>query len=115
MGLREFVVWTEDWEKEIKKKNCPVDKAHFLTKYMNLSFFEDNHKIYTLFDGNIECHHGKAGVWRVIGECSEEDVEDEGFCPFLVVTLIRKYPQAEGVKVHQPLVGRLEEKQYNPD
>ncbi len=25
--LREFVGWTEDWEKELKKKNCPVVEA----------------------------------------------------------------------------------------
>ncbi len=40
----------------------------------------------------------------LIGECSDEAVEDEGFCPFLVVTLVRKYPQTEDMRVHQPLV-----------
>ncbi len=47
----------------------------------------------------------------IIEEWSEEDVEDEGFSLFLVLTLIRKYPQATGVKVHQPFVISLEEKQ----
>ncbi len=46
---------------------------------------------------------------------SEEGIEDEGFCPFLVVTLIKKYPQAEGMKVHKPTVGSFEEKQYELD
>ncbi len=50
----------------------------------------------------------------LIGECSEECMEVEGFCPFLVVTLIRKYSQAEGVKVHNPPVGNLEEMQFEP-
>ncbi len=27
--FREFVGWTEDWEKKLKKKNCPVVEAHF--------------------------------------------------------------------------------------
>ncbi len=30
--VRKFVGWTEDWEKELKKNNCPVVKASFLTK-----------------------------------------------------------------------------------
>ncbi len=63
----------------------------------------------------MEFHHGKIGGWMLTRECSDEDVEDEGFCPYLVVTKIQKYPQAEGMKVHQPLVGSLEEKQYKPD
>ncbi len=53
--------------------------------------------------------------WMLIGEFLDEDVEDESFCPFLVVTLVRKYPQANGMKVHQPIVGSLEEKYYKPD
>ncbi len=51
----------------------------------------------------------------LIEECSKKGVEDKGFCPYLVVTLIRKYPQAEGVKVHKPPVVRLEEMHYEPD
>ncbi len=51
----------------------------------------------------------------LIGEYSEEGVEDEGFCPFLVVTLIREYPQVEGAKVHKPPVDSLVEIQYEPD
>ena len=30
--LIEFVGCIEDWEKELKKKNCPVVEARFLTK-----------------------------------------------------------------------------------
>ncbi len=48
----------------------------------------------------------------IIGECAEDGVEDEGFCLCLVVTLIQKYSQVEGVKVHKPSEGSLEEKQY---
>ncbi len=51
----------------------------------------------------------------LLGECSEKGVEDKGFCPFIVVTLIRKRPQAKGMKVHKPPVGSLEEMQYEPD
>ncbi len=114
--LREFVGWTEEWEKELKKKNCPVVEARFLTKYKNLAFlFEDNDKVNTLFEGNMEFHQGKTGSWMLIGKCSEEGIEDEGFSPFLVVTMIRKYPQVEGMKVIKPPVGSLEEIQYEPD
>ncbi len=85
---------------------------YFLTKYKNLSFlFEDSNKVYTIFKGGMEFHQGKTGGWMLIGECCEGGIEDEGFCPFLVV---RKYPQAEGVKIHQPPVG-IHKKQYKPD
>ncbi len=30
--------WTEDWEIELKRKNCPVVEASFLIKYKNLFF-----------------------------------------------------------------------------
>ncbi len=29
---REFIGWTEDWEKELKRKNFPVVEARFLIK-----------------------------------------------------------------------------------
>ncbi len=97
-------------------ENCPVVVARFLTKYKNLSFlFEDNNRVYTIFEGNMEFHQGKTGGWMLIGECLEEGIEDEGFCQLLVVALIRKYPQAEGMKIHQPAVGSLEEKHYEQD
>ncbi len=78
--LREFVGWKEDWERELKKKNCSVVEVHFLTKYKYLLFlFEDNNKVCTIFEGNMEYHHGKTGCWMLIGECSDEYVEDEDF------------------------------------
>ncbi len=39
---KEVIVWTEKWEKELKRKNCPVVEGRFLTKYKNLSFEYDN-------------------------------------------------------------------------
>ncbi len=63
----------------------------------------------------MEFHPGKTGGWILIGECSEEGIGDEGFCLFLVVKLIRKYPQAGGMKEHKPPVGSLEDMQYEPD
>ncbi len=29
---REFIGWTEESEKELKRKNCPVVEARFITK-----------------------------------------------------------------------------------
>ncbi len=63
----------------------------------------------------MEFHQGKSGGWMLIGECLEEGVEDQGYYVYLVVTLIRKYPQAEGVKVCKPPVGSLEEMQYDSE
>ncbi len=55
--LREFIGWTKDWEKELKKKNCLVVEVHFFTKYKNLSFLlEDTNEVYTIFKGYIEFH-----------------------------------------------------------
>ncbi len=59
----------------------------------------------------MEFHQGKTGCWTLLEECSEEGDEDAGFCPFLVVRLIWKYIQAEGIKVKKPPVGSLEVKQ----
>ncbi len=39
--MREVIGWTEEREKELKRKNCPVVEARFLTKYKNLSFEYD--------------------------------------------------------------------------
>ncbi len=61
----------------------------------------------------MEFHQGKTGGWMLIGECPKEGIEDEGFCPFLVVTLIRKYPQEAGVKVHKPLKAVLKKCSMN--
>ncbi len=38
---REVIGWTEEWEKELKRKNCPLVETRFLTKYKNLSFEYD--------------------------------------------------------------------------
>ncbi len=47
-------------------------------------------------------------MWLLlIGQCSEEGIEDEGFCLFLIVTLVRKYHKAKGMKVNQPPVCSL--------
>ncbi len=77
--------------------------------------FEDNNKVYTIYEDYVEFDQGKSCGYVLIGEFSEKDVEDEGFCPFLVVALVRKHPQAEDMKVHQPPVSSLEEKQYKPN
>ncbi len=49
-----------------------------------------------------------------MGECANECVEDECFCPFLVVSFIQNNPQAEGVKVHKPPLGNLDKKKCEP-
>ncbi len=61
--LREFVGWSEDWEKELKKKDCPVVELHFVTKYKNLLFFfEENNRVYTIFKGICSFTVGRLGV-----------------------------------------------------
>ncbi len=41
----------------------------------------------------MEFCQGKTAGWILIGECSEEGIEDEDFYPFLDVTQVREYPQ----------------------
>ncbi len=109
---QEFVGLTEDWAKKFKKKNCPVVEVHFLTKSKKLSLLlritTSLHYLWSYYGVSL----GKIDAWMLIGECSDEDVDVEGFYQFLVVAMIRNYPQAEGIKVHKPSVGSLEEQQY---
>ncbi len=79
---------TEDWEKELKRKSCPIVEARFLTKYKNLSFEYDNGWVFTIYEGNFEFQSGRSGGWQLIGICVDKDVEDEPFCSFFVVTMI---------------------------
>ncbi len=51
---REVIGWTEDCEKELKRKNCPVVKARFPTKYKSLSFEYDNGQVFTTYKENIK-------------------------------------------------------------
>ncbi len=60
-----------------RRRTALLLKHIFLTKYQNLSFlFEDINKVYTIFEGSLECHQGKTGGWVLIVECLEKDVED---------------------------------------
>ncbi len=63
--------------------------------------------MFTIHEGNCEFRHGRSGGWQLIGICADEDVEDEPFCPFVVVTMICKFHQSEGIKVHTPPPGSL--------
>ncbi len=51
---REVIGWTEDGEKEVKRKNFPVIEARCLTKYKILSFNYDNGQVFTIYEGNYE-------------------------------------------------------------
>ena len=98
--VREFKAWTEDWETAEKMKNCPVTETKFCNKYGNLVFrFPDNNKVYRVYPTNAEFHRGRGGGWMIIGENLADDNDVEGFDPFLAVSLIAEYPQAEGVKI----------------
>ncbi len=109
---REVIEWTEDWEKELKRENCPVVEAMFLTKYKNLSFEYDNDWVFTIYEGNCKFQSGRSGGWQLIGICADKYVEDEQFCPFVVVTMICEFQQSEGIKVHMPPPRSPEERQY---
>ncbi len=63
----------------------------------------------------MESWCGKTGRYMIIGEFTNEGVEDEGIYPFLVFTLVQNYPHADGVNEHKPRIQSLErEEQYEP-
>ena len=78
---RIFRCWVEDWEKEAKSKNDPVQEARLLQKYKDMVFYDpDNGVNYTVHPGNMEYQRGRGGGWMVIGIPPEDcGLEDEPF------------------------------------
>ncbi len=70
--------------------------------------------MFTISEGNCEFRCGRSGGLQLIGICAYEDVEDEPFCIFFVVTMICEFQPSEGIKIHKPPSGIPEERQYDP-
>ncbi len=75
---RYFRCWVEDWEKESRTKNDPVQEAKLLQKYKDMLFFDPDNKVnYTIHPGNMEFRRGRGGGWMVIAvppaDCGLDD------------------------------------------
>ncbi len=76
-----FRCWVEDWVKEAKTKNDPVQKEKLLQKYKNLVSYDVDNKVnYTVHPGNMDFQRGRGGGWMVIGIPQDDcGLEDEPF------------------------------------
>jgi hypothetical protein len=97
---RIFRAWVEDWEQDARKNNDIVAEARLLQKYRSLVFHDpDTDNGFCIYDQNMEFHHGRGNGWFVLGVCSTNAVEDEGFLLELACELIGRTPQKEGIQV----------------
>ena len=75
-----FRAWLEDWEEELLKKNNCVAEAMILEKYKSVFFWDPDTKVnLTVHGDNLDFCRGEEGGWNLIGNSSDESVEDEKF------------------------------------
>ena len=98
---RVFRAWVEDWEKDLLKMNDCVAEARILAKYKGLIFWDpDTSANFTVHEENLEFHRGKDGGWHLIGNSSDESVEDEAFAiGDMIIDTIAETEQRPGVAV----------------
>lgn len=98
---RVFRAWVEDWEKDLLKMNDCVAEARILAKYKGLIFWDpDTEANFTVHEENLEFHRGKDGGWHLIGNSSDESVEDEGFAiGEMIIGMIADTEQRSGVEI----------------
>jgi len=98
---RIFLAWVDDWEQDILKMNDCVVEARILEKYKGFVFFDLNTGAnFTVHEENLEFHRGKDGGWHLIGNSSDDSVEDEGFAiGDIIIDMIADTEQSPGVEV----------------
>ena len=96
-----FRAWLEDWEEELLKQNDCVAEAMLLEKYKGLVFWDPDTKVnFTIHKDNLEFRRGKGDGWNLIGNSSDESVENEGFAiGEMIIGMIAETDQAKGVEV----------------
>jgi hypothetical protein len=71
-----------------------------LQKYKGLVFHDlDSGNGFCIYDQNMEFRRGRGNGWFVLGVCSTNSVEDEGFLFEIACDLIGSTPQKEGMCV----------------
>jgi len=98
---RIFRAWVEDWEEEVLKTNDCVAEARILEKYKALVSRDPDTKVnFIVHDDNLHFCRGKDGGWHLIGNSSDESVEDEGFViGEMVIGMIAETEQRPGVEI----------------
>ena len=101
VSSRVFRAWLEDWEEEILKKNDCVAEARLLEKYKDLVFFDPDTQVnFTVHGDNLEFRRGKDGGWNLIGNSSDDGVEDEGFAiGEMIIDMIADTQQGPAVEI----------------
>ena len=91
----------EDWEKELLKKDDCVAEAKLLEKYKDLMFYDPDRGVnFTVHGNNLEYRSGRGGGWCVIGDSTDEKVEDEPFkIGDMMIEMTAETDQAEGVEI----------------
>jgi hypothetical protein len=102
---RIFSSWVEEWEEEARKKNDCVSEALLLQKYKGLVFCDpDSGNDFSIWQQNMEFCRGRGNGWFLLGVCTKNGVEDEGFTLELACKMIGDTPQKDGIQVvHQEL------------
>jgi len=87
-------------KEDVKKKNDCVSETLLFQKYKGLVFHDpDTDNGFCIYDQNMEFRRGRGNGWFVLGVCSTNAVEDEGFLLELACELIGRTPQKEGIQV----------------
>ncbi len=106
---RNFVGWTEDWEKVKWKVDGFVNKVLFINKYENMCFVlrDSGHMYYIQKEAVVyERRYG----WSIYTQCNVPGVKEDEVTIFLADTLIQKTDQAAGIQVLHPELGSQRDK-----
>ena len=84
----------------LKKNDCAVE-AMFLEKYKGLMFWDPDTKVtFTVHEDSLEFRRGKGGGLNLVGNSSDDSVEDKGFAiGEMIIGMIAGTEQAKGVDI----------------
>ncbi len=73
---RQFIGWTEGWEKEKYKDSGTVAKAMFINKYKDTTFYlPDTEETHHVDNEGIQFLRGRSGGWTIYGNSVKPGVE----------------------------------------
>jgi hypothetical protein len=93
----------EDWEEEAQKKHDCVAKAQLLAKYKGLVYRNPNSGLsFSIWEQNMKFHQGRGNGWFLVGDCADDEDNNDVFSLETACELIGETPQRNGVQViHQ--------------
>ncbi len=111
--MREFIGWTEDWEKEFKRKNFPVVEARLLASVRIFPLSVMMGKSLLLLKENMSFAMEELMVGNSFELVLMKMLKMIHFSHF-TVTMVQQFQQSEGDKVLKPPFGSPEERQCDP-